>query len=121
MSSQTEVIRQLAASVARREPIDISRVFSEDFRLDDPGSNIVRHGHDGARHMMQGIMAVAPDVQLEILDTVEQGDRVTVRWRVTGTRDATRFSAAVLAIYRFVDGRIAEDWGISSKHPWRDV
>ena len=121
MSLQTDALHQLAASIARREPIDIQRYFTEDFRLDDPGSSVVRHGFEGAKHMMDAIMAIAPDVRFEILDTVEQADRVAVRWRVTGTSNDTRFSAAIVAIYRFVDARIAEDWGISSKNPWRDV
>jgi hypothetical protein len=42
-----------------------------------------------------------------------------VRWRVTGTRRSGPFDAAVIAIYRFAGGRIAEDWGVSSGKPWQ--
>jgi predicted SnoaL-like aldol condensation-catalyzing enzyme len=28
-------------------------------------------------------------------------------------------AAAMIAFYRFVDGRIAEDWGVSTRTPWQ--
>jgi hypothetical protein len=94
-------------------------IKAEDFRLDDAGAGVVRTGHAGAQTMMDSILSLAPDVRFEILDTVEAADRVAVRWRVTGMRTTGLFDVAMIAIYRFVDGRIAEDWGVWSGKPWQ--
>jgi predicted SnoaL-like aldol condensation-catalyzing enzyme len=105
--------------VNHRQPAPIARYFTENFRLDDAGAGVVRTGHAGAQAMIDDIFSLAPDVRLEMLDTVEAADRVAVRWRVTGTRTTGSFDVAMIAIYRFFDGRIAEDWGVWSGKPWQ--
>jgi len=105
--------------VNERRPIPIEQYFTEDFRLDDAGSGVVRTGHAGAQAMFDDIFALAPNIRYEILDTVEAADRVAVRWRVTGTSRTGSFNVAMIAIYRFVDGRIADDWGVWSGKPWQ--
>jgi hypothetical protein len=37
---------------------------------------------------------------LEILDMVEEGDRVAVRWQLTATYDGKPFEQSIMAIYR---------------------
>jgi SnoaL-like polyketide cyclase len=54
-----------------------------------------------------------PPIKLEILDMIEEGDRVAVRWQLTATYEGKPFEQSIMAIYRFDEGRIAEDWGIS--------
>ena len=61
---------------------------------------------------------LTPPINLEILDMIEEGDRVAVRWQLTATHDGKLFEQSTLAIYRFEDGRIAEDRGISSHALW---
>jgi ketosteroid isomerase-like protein len=55
---------------------------------------------------------------LEILDMVEEGDRVAVRWQLTATYDGKPFEQSIMAIYRFEGSRIAEDWGTSIRALW---
>src|SRR5262245_23427135 len=109
MPTKTDILEELADMVNRRRPVTIARYFTEDFRLDDAGTGVVRTGHAGAQTMMENILALAPDVRFEILDAVEAADRAAVRWRVTGTRTTGSFDVAMLAIYRFDHGCIAED------------
>jgi hypothetical protein len=116
---KAEFLEELAGLVNRRQPVPIERYFTEDFRLDDAGAGVVGTGHAGARAMIDDILALAPDVRFQILDTVEAADRLAVRWRVSGTGAAGPFDAAMIAIYRFADGRIAEDRGLWSGKPWR--
>ncbi|MGI9507708.1 MAG: ester cyclase [Geminicoccaceae bacterium] len=118
MTGQKEVISELTALINARKNVPIARFFAPDFRLHDPGAGVWFEGHDGAQDMIHGLLALGPKVTLEILDIIDQGDRVAVRWQATigGGPDAR--SVAMLAIYRFVDGRIAEDWGISARLPW---
>ena len=57
-------------------------------------------------------------INVEILDMIEEGDRVAVRWQLTATCDDGKpYEQSIMAIYRFENGRIAEDWGVSSRHP----
>jgi predicted ester cyclase len=119
MPTKTEILKELAQLVNQREPITIARYFTEDFRLDDAGAGVVRTGHAGAQTMTENILSLAPDVRLEILDTVEAADRVAVRWRLSGTRTTGPFDVAMIAIYRFASGRIAEDWGVWSGKSWQ--
>jgi predicted SnoaL-like aldol condensation-catalyzing enzyme len=119
MLTKAGLLQQLADLVNERRPIEVARYFTEDFRLDDASTGLVRTGHAGAQAMMDGVLALAPDVHFEVLDVVEGADRVAVRWRVTGTGEAGPLDVAMIAIYRFVDGRIAEDWGVWSSKPWQ--
>lgn len=116
--TKAELLRELAELVNRRQPVPITCYFTDDFHLDDAGAGVVRAGHAGAQAMLDEILGLAPDVRLEILDTVEAADRLAVRWRVTGTRTTGSFDVAMIAIYRFANGLIAEDWGVWSGKPW---
>jgi hypothetical protein len=54
----------------------------------------------------------------EALDMLEEDNRVAVRWRLTETKEDRIFDRAIMSMYRFENGRIAEDWGISSQEGW---
>jgi predicted SnoaL-like aldol condensation-catalyzing enzyme len=119
MPTKVELLGELAELLNQRRPVLIARYFTEDFRLDDAGAGVMLTGHAGAKRMIDDILSLAPDVHYQILDTVEAADRVAVRWRVTGTGTIGSFDVAMMAIYRFADGRIAEDWGVWSGKPWQ--
>ena len=114
MSIQLNALRELVVLFNEGKPIDVARFFTEDFRLDDPGAGVKRTGHDGARQMLEAVRALAPDVRLKIVDMFEAGDRVAVRWEVSGGGSR----AAMIAIYQFAASRIVSDWGISVRSPW---
>jgi len=117
--TRVKLLEELTELVNQRRPVPIAHYFTEDFRLDDAGAGLVRTGYAGAQTMIAEILSLAPDVRLEMLDTVEGADRVAVRWRLTGTRTTGSFDVAIIAIYRFSNGRIAEDWGGWSGKPWQ--
>ena len=65
------------------------------------------------------IIAGIPDFRVEVLDVVAEGDRVVLRYVGTGTHRASMLGEAPtsgpielhgMTLFRFVDGRIAEDW-----------
>jgi len=118
MPAQTDVIRELASLLNARKEVPIARFFTGDFRLYDPGAGIWLEGHKGAQDMVEMVLAFSPNARLEILDMIEQGDRVAVRWQLTSESTPHARSASMLAIYRFANGRIAQDWGISVGAPW---
>ena len=125
MSQETALLREIAAAMSSGAPDRISDWFTEDFRLHEPGKPALPVGHEGARQMMEAgrqnrmRAGVQTPAKVEILDMIEQGDRVAVRWQVTATaRNGNPYEGSCVAIYRFENGRIAEDWGIVAPALW---
>ena len=118
MSRQKDLLREMAAAHNAGAPDLINEWFTEDFRLHEPGALPSTVGHEGARQMRARFRALTPPIKLEILDMVEEGDRVAVRWQLTATYKGEPFKQSILAIYRFERGRIAEDWGIAVRALW---
>ena len=118
MSQQKELLRELAAAHDTGAPDRISDWFTEDFRLHEPGAPPLPTGHEGARQMRARFRTLDPPIKLEILDMIEEGDRVAVRWQLTATYQGRPFEQSIIAIYRFEKDRIAEDWGISTRALW---
>lgn len=63
----------------------------------------------GASEMLARSKALMPPIKFEILDMIEEGDRVAVRWQLTATYEGKPFEESIIAIYRFVERHIAED------------
>ena len=114
MSQQKDLLREIAAASNSAAPDRISDWFTEDFRLHEPGKPALPVGHEGARQM-RASPKPKPPIDVKILDLIEEGDRVAVRLQVTATEDDGKpYERSIMAIYRFENGRIAEDCGIAS-------
>lgn len=101
----------------------IPEVYSNDFVGHFPGGDI--HGHAGIRDVVTHHRLAFPDWTEQIEDLVFEGDTVAVRFSSTGTnlgpnrgRPATNRSVRIseMAIYRIVDGKIAEQWVVPDTH-----
>ena len=123
MSRQTDLLREIAAAISSGAADRISNWFTEDFRLHEPGKPALPVGHEGARQMMEAgrqnrmPAGVQTPAKVEILDMIQEGDRVAVRWQVNPIAD-NPYEGSCVAIYRFENGRIAEDWGIVAPALW---
>jgi hypothetical protein len=82
MSQQKDVLREIAAAVNSGAPDRISDWFTEDSRLHEPSAPALPPGHAGASQMLARFRALVPPINSEILDIVEEGDRVAVRWQL---------------------------------------
>ncbi|MBV9586114.1 MAG: nuclear transport factor 2 family protein [Alphaproteobacteria bacterium] len=118
MSRQKDLLREIAAAHNAGAPDRIAEWFTEDFRLHEPGRPALPVGHAGASQMRARFNNLTPPINLEILDMIEEGDRVAVRWQLTATYEGEPFEQSIMAIYRFEKGRIAEDWGVSVRALW---
>jgi len=123
MSQQKDLLREIAAASSSGSPDRISDWFTEDFRLHEPGKTPLPVGHEGARQMREAgrqmRAGLKTPLKVEILDMIEEGDRMAVRWQLTATDyDGKPYERSIMAIYRFENGRIAEDWGIASPALW---
>ena len=70
--------------------------------------------------ILKGTEKIFPDMQVEILDLIEENDKVAVRLRFTGTHSAElcgvpatgkKISFEALEIFRIKNHQIAESWG----------
>jgi predicted ester cyclase len=118
MLRQKDLLREIAAALSSQGERRIAEWFTEDFRLHDPTLPGRPLGHRGAAEMLEKTTSGGPTTKLEPLEMVEEGDRVAVRWRLSATRDGELVVFAMMAMYRFEDGRIAEDWGIPVRGDW---
>jgi predicted ester cyclase len=118
VSAQKNLLRQVAVALSVGDIDHVAEWFTEDFQLHDPGIGGYRYGHQGAQEMLQALMELIPGAKIEALDMVEEGDRVAVRWLCSGMKEGQPFYLSIVAIYRFVDSRIAEDWGIGARANW---
>jgi predicted SnoaL-like aldol condensation-catalyzing enzyme len=117
VSAHKQLLGDLAARLCAHEIAELEAYFTEDFRLHDPSAPDWPRGVEGARRMIAAFAAM-PELKLEVLDAVEEGDRVAVRWGAAWTEAGERREASIMAIYRFAGGLIAEDWGVSARAPW---
>jgi len=123
VTQQKDLLREIAAAMNEDASYRISDWFTEDFRLHEPGKPALPVGHEGARQMMEAgrqnrmPAGVQTPAKVEILDMIQEGDRVAVRWQVNPIAD-NPYEGSCVAIYRFENGRIAEDWGIVAPALW---
>jgi predicted ester cyclase len=133
------VIRKLPALLDSLDPSApdlpaMKALFTEDFQLHESTRPDWPRGHEGAIRLLIMTKALLPDFKMRVEDMLGEGDKVCVRWRYTGTLtgsfdemkgDGSRYEAVCFAVYRFHDGRIAEDWGTVARlpdgHPWRTI
>jgi ketosteroid isomerase-like protein len=118
MSRQKDLLREIAAALSSGSAFRIEEWFTNDFQLHEPAAAPLPTGHVGASQMLERTRTLRAPINFEILDMVEEGDRVAVRWQLTATYDGKPFEQSIIAIYRFENGRIAEDWGIPIRAVW---
>lgn len=96
----------------------------------DPG--VVHHsafpgqpaGVEGVRQSVVSLLEAFPDLSLTPDDSVAQGDKVWIRFNITGTHKGRfldieptgrRFAMQEYFVARFRDGRIAEIWSMQDR------
>jgi ketosteroid isomerase-like protein len=111
----------------------IDEVCSPKFAFHSPNFPNWPRGLEGAR----AIAALGSSLFSESASTIDDvfvaEDKVVVRWSIHGKyigepkpgfpNPGERFAMGAVAIYRFVDGKIVDDWGIQaacspSDNPW---
>ena len=118
MSSRRDFFQRIAHSMSAGDIDHVADWFTEDFKLHDPSIGGFRFGHQGAQDMLRALAEQVPNARIELLDMVEQDDKVAVRWLFAGMKDSESVNLSIVAIYRFEGDRIAEDWGIAARAKW---
>jgi predicted ester cyclase len=105
------VIRHFEEFVNKRDLTAIDRYVAKDF-LDHDGPGGKPAGRDDDRAMMANMHQMFPDLRVEVLDHVAQGDKVVVRnlWTGTNAKTGQRVEFHGFVMWRIADGKIAERW-----------
>jgi steroid delta-isomerase-like uncharacterized protein len=78
-------------------------------------------GAEVTKKVFAGLFRAFPDLHITVEDVVAEGDRIVIRNTVTGTHRGEYLGLAAtgrsityseIFIIRFVDGRVAETWGV---------
>jgi predicted ester cyclase len=110
----------------------VEEVCSRDFAFHSPNFPGWPRGLEGARELAASGGPRFADAQTTIDDVFGADDRVVMRMTLRGTyigevkhafpKPGERFAMGIIAIYRFVDGKIVDDWGIQvsceTDDPW---
>lgn len=96
----------------------MDRLFAPDGIAHGLGSGAAMRGPDGYRPFYRAFREAFPDVHVEVLRTVTEGEMVTTHCRVTGTHRGQAMGAPTgksvdfsgMTIVRVRDGKIIEAW-----------
>src|SRR6516225_4601571 len=122
MSQQKDLLWEIAVATSSGASDRISDWFTEDFRLHEPGKPALPVGHEGSRQMWEAGRQTGEikDAYKSRNPRYDRGGRsISMRWQLTATDyDGKPYERSIMAIYRFENGRIAEDWGSSIPALW---
>lgn len=125
MADNSEIVRRIEEAWDRNDLDALDQYFAPDFDNTQSGTPGLPPGLAGSKMAHQGVMAAFPDRKATILDLVADGDKVSVRSRVTGTNtggaaflgapepNGARIDFEIWSLYRLRDGRVVAHWGIN--------
>jgi ketosteroid isomerase-like protein len=103
-----EVARIALERVCAHGDMGLAReCYAEDF-VDHVG-RLEYRGLEGVRRSTDLYRALLDDLAFEVLDQVAEGDRVTSRWIMSGSKRGRRVRVSGITISRLRDGLIVED------------
>ena len=97
-------------------------IFSPDYVRHWPDGRDV-FGPEATKQAVKAFHAAYPDMQFTIQDLIAEGDRVATRYTFRGTQRGEFMGVAAtnelqtssgMIIYRLVEGRIVEDWIVTT-------
>jgi predicted ester cyclase len=116
------IFLRFVEALKARKPGIIEEFFSPNFAFHSPRNPDWPRGLEGARKMLTSSSDVVSDFGASIEDIFAEGDKVAVRWTFRATYKGEvgpgsptlgeRFNQAAISIYRFVNGKIEDDWGV---------
>jgi predicted ester cyclase len=120
-----DIARRAIEEVCARGDFEKAKeYYSPLFR--DRVNDLEYHGLEGVRKSVTMYRSVFPDLEIEVVDQVVEGDRVVSRWTARGTNRGRRATLDGITISHIEDGKIVEDWGVSDNlsllrqlGPWR--
>jgi steroid delta-isomerase-like uncharacterized protein len=85
------------------------------------------HGPEGVKKIASAVIDSMPDLKITHDDVMSKGDKVTIRWTMTGTAKKELFGIRASGkpttiigfdLFRIASGRIVEMWQLFSTGTW---
>jgi len=121
-ASNKETVRKVQDAWNQNRLDDLDQYFAPDFKANanDPKG---APGLAGAKTAHAAMNQRMSDRKVQILELIEEGDKVMTRNRATGKHtgeswmgapaDGNAYDIESWSIYRFRDGKIVESWGLN--------
>ncbi|MDQ3036389.1 MAG: ester cyclase [Myxococcota bacterium] len=116
--SQNEIARAMVEDVYGKGEIQlIPQLCTDDYVSHDPMTGAI--DRPGIESDVSTYRRAFPDLRMQILDAVDAGDKVSVRWRAVGTQQGEllgipptnkRATVEGITLVRFERGKAAESW-----------
>jgi predicted ester cyclase len=104
-----DVARTAIEQVCARGDMDLApSCYAEDFA--DYFASSEYHGLEGVRKSTELYRALFEDLKFEVVDQVQEDDRVASRWHLTGSNRGRQVRLWGITLSRLRNGRIVEDW-----------
>jgi predicted ester cyclase len=87
MGETADVVKRAVRLMDEQDVDGMREVLDEDIELDSGGT--VLHGVDEIKALLDYFTGVFPDLAHEVVDFVEDGDKVAMRFKITGTHTGT--------------------------------
>ena len=119
MSTKTNkaIVRRLIEQVWNESRVDlIEEFYTEDVVFDTVGISS-KPGQDGVRESANVILNAFPDLHLAIDDEIAEGDKVVIRWTMTGSQKgellgipatSKQVTQSGMTVYRLVNASSAK-------------
>jgi steroid delta-isomerase-like uncharacterized protein len=111
MDALTHAKTALEQVCARGDLERARELYADDFI--DHVNTLEFRGQAGIARSVAMYREMFPDLRIDVVDQVADGDRVVSRWVLNGTHRGRRVTLPGITISRFEDGMIAEDWTVS--------
>jgi predicted ester cyclase len=121
-ASNKETVRKVQDAWNEKRVDDLDQYFAPDFKANSNDPNAAS-GLAGAKASFGQMNRIFSNRTAQIIDLIEEGDRVVMRNRVTGKHtgeawmgapaDGRAYDVESWSIYRFRDGKIVEHWGLN--------
>ncbi len=120
MSAETNVavIQQVMNLINDRNLDAAFQLYAADYVYHGPGGQELR-GRDGIRGLWELFLSAFPDLNASVDESISEGDRVALRWRVTGTHTGEflgipasnrSMTLPITEVFRLENGILVEAW-----------
>jgi steroid delta-isomerase-like uncharacterized protein len=90
MPTNTELVHRVFSAINAHDVPALRELWATDMTERFPDKTC--RGHEELSAHFTGLFAALPDLHMEVTDTVEDGETVFARWRLTGTHTGGPFS-----------------------------
>jgi predicted ester cyclase len=120
MESPEEALMHLYEDVWNgNNPETADNLVHEEYVIHDRELAAEMQGPELYKALASGTREIFPDMKFTVADTVAAGEKVALRWRMTGTHQGLMFGVeptgrevelTAIEINRFADGQLIETW-----------